>query len=146
MRNVLIIVISAAWFLAAPACASSSDTNERRGKITLIEPEDDPDRFVIERDNYNAALQRGPGWLMGQVRVLPVVVGRSFRGFMLTEIFGSDQASGLQAGDIVQRINGRSIERPGQFMRVWKGLEGAEALSIQIVRNRRPLELTWLIR
>lgn len=130
----------------APACAGPAESSGPRGKITIIEPQDDPDLFVIERERYEAAIARGPSWFIQQVRVQPVVVARRFRGFMLTQIFHSQEAHGLVAGDIVQRVNGLSIERPGQFMNAWNKLKGAEHLKVQIVRDRRPLELTWVIR
>ncbi len=132
--------------IAAPSCASPSAQHSERGRITLIEPEDDPQRFVIPRDRYDDAVLRGPSWFIQQVAVEPVVVGRSFRGFMLTRLFGGNEAQGLLVGDIVQRVNGRSIERPDQFMRVWQQLKGAEHLTVQIVRHNKPLELTWAIR
>lgn len=131
--------------LVGSACGSVAG-DEKRGKITLIEPEDDPDRFVIPRDTYEDHVARGPSWFIQQVRVEPVVVGRSFRGFMLTRIFGEQKAHGLAAGDIVQAVNGRSIERPGQFMRVWKELKGAQQLTVRIVRRNQPLNVTWVIR
>jgi general secretion pathway protein C len=132
--------------LVLVACATADPPARPRGKITLVEADADPaDLYVIDRARFDKALSRGPGWLMQQVPVRPVVVDGRFGGFQILSLFDGEGEHALKPGDIVQRVNGRSIERPDQFFEVWKTLPGAETLTVQIVRNRQPLLVTWTI-
>lgn len=145
MARLLVASILAAAVVAG--CASTEAPRKGRGKITLVEA-DAPERdlYVIARDRFEKALTRGPGWLMQQVPVRPVVVDRRFQGFQILQLFDGEQEYALRPGDIVQRVNGRAIERPDQFFAIWKSLPGSETLTVQIVRDRQPLLVTWAIR
>jgi type II secretory pathway component PulC len=51
----------------------------------------------------------------------------------------------LRAGDLVQRINGRSLERPEQFQAVWESLAQADELVIELRRDTQPTKLRFAI-
>ena len=80
--------------------------------------------------------------------VRPIVIDRRFQGFQLLNLFPDRQreVEGLKLGDVVRRVNGMPVERPDQFMKVWKSLASADQLSVEVVRGREPLIVTWAIR
>lgn len=130
-------------------CAHSSPERSG-GRITLVDSQAEEDAFVIERQSLARALELGPAWFIRQLSVRPVVTGDDrFYGFQLMSLFPNRQSEAplaIQPGDIVQRVNGQSIERPDQFMAVWASLATASHLSIQLVRDRQPLLVTLVIR
>lgn len=145
---VVTAVVVTVWAaVVAPACGSSSAGG---GKVTLIEEEaPEPDDFVIARATYNRVIELGPSWFIQQVRLQPHLVGGRFRGFMLLALFPEYpefESSVLHAGDIIQKVNGMSVERPGQFMEVWKTLPARDQLTLRVLRENRPIKLTWVIR
>ena len=118
------------------------------GKITVAPLEDQTARdFTIPREEFLAALERGPSWLIQNVTVRPVLMDRQFYGFQLVSLFPDqpERRLPIQVGDIVQQVNGQSIERPDQFMSAWESLSATDVLSIRVVRDGRPLMINWLI-
>jgi type II secretory pathway component PulC len=134
----------AVWIsLSVSGCATGAPS----GRVTLVEPDPVPE-FVIRRAALEEVLEKGPSWFIQQVGVQPVTYQGQFFGFMLVRLFEDDprfEDVAIQPGDIVQRVNGVPIERPEQFMAVWGGLASSDRLSVQIVRGREPLVVTWLI-
>ena len=122
-----------------------------QGTVTVLKaaPTASAERFVIERERYDKVLTKGPASFIQQVRVKPYIDRGRFRGFILLNSFpdsAPQEDSELQPGDVIQRINGQSVERPDQFMKVWNSLKGQKALTLRILRNNQPLKLTWKIR
>jgi type II secretory pathway component PulC len=102
-------------------------------------------RASVARDVFDGWLDRGPQYLLSQVVPLPVTVERRFVGFRLSRWFPAhpDVTEGtLRRGDVIQRVNGRSVEHPDQFLFVWKQLHGAAAVVIEGQRDGAPLKVT----
>lgn len=134
--------------LAVAGCASENLVRTG-GRVTVAPPSTQDDSFTIPRAELLSALERGPSWLIQKVTVRPVLLDRQFYGFQLVSLFPEDpalQTLPIQVGDIVQQVNGQSIERPDQFMRAWESLTSADVLSIRVIRDGRPLMITWLIQ
>ena len=51
----------------------------------------------------------------------------------------------LKPGDVVTRVNGHSIERPEQALKVWNGLRVASELFVEYERDGRARSLRWAI-
>ena len=127
---------------------TSSEVNRRGGRITLAEGEAEKDLFIIDREAWNAAYAQGPSWLIQQVRVRPVLRNGSFLGFQVLSLFPSrpvGQPIALRVGDIIRTVNGQSIERPEHYMRLWDANRYASTLRVEVIRDRRQLEITWAI-
>ncbi len=135
--------------VTAPGCGTSS-TARSGGRIRLIPADEAGPTFSIERTTLQDTVARGPSWFIRQVRVRPVVVRDVFYGFELLDMFWDlpdDQViEGIEAGDIVQLVNGMPIERPDQFMAAWAALNTSDHLSIRVIRGGRPLLITWQVR
>ena len=116
----------------------------------MVEDSPPSERFVIERATIESALEQGAGAFIRQLSLRPVATADGlFYGFQLLSVFPDRDPSAdlpIRAGDIVQQVNGRSIERPEQFMAVWQSLATASHLSIRIVRDHKPFLVTWAIR
>jgi len=142
--------IAVVWLLGlllAAACGSTSGTRGG-GKISLL-PVEPASGFVLDRARYEAIVTGSPNWLIQRVEVEPIKEGAAFVGFLLisgVEAEADLATTGLRHGDIIQQVNGMPIGRPEEFMRVWGGLAGRDALQIQILRAGQPFEVTWLIR
>lgn len=89
----------------------------------------------IEAPVFEAWLARGPQYLLSQVVPVPVTEGTRFHGFRLTQWFpghpGEISSAWVRPGDVITRINGRSVERPDQFLYLWKRLGEGRRLVIE---------------
>lgn len=149
MKHAIPTLILASFMLPASACGHAPVVRSG-GHVTLVEEASPVEAFTIDRAAIDHALAQGAGWFIRQIGLRPIsTTGDRFFGFQLLRLFpGQSFASPLpiHVGDIVQQINGSPIERPEQFMAVWNGLGTASHLSVRIVRDGRPLLITWSIR
>jgi hypothetical protein len=120
------------------------------GAVTLVDEAPEDDQFVIPRSTVEHALELGPAWFVRQLSVRPIVTrDERFFGFQLMALFpGREDISQLpiRTGDIIQRVNGQSIERPEQFMSIWHSLATASHVSVQLMRGNQSLLVTWVIQ
>ena len=149
MKLTVAILCLGIYAVLAAGCAHDAPVRSG-GEVTLVDAGAAEDAFVIPRRTVAHALELGPAWFVSQLRVRPIVTrDERFFGFQLMTLFpGREDKSALpiREGDIVQRINGQSIERPEQFMAVWQSLATASHLSIQLMRGNQSLLVTWAIR
>ena len=149
MKLLAVIICLASYAVLSVGCAHDAPIRSG-GTVTLVEDDSADDRFVIPRRTIEHALELGPAWFVRQLSVRPIVTRDDrFFGFQLMALFpGREDKTALpiQTGDIVQRVNGQSIERPEQFMSVWQSLATASHLSIQLMRGDQSLLVTWVIR
>jgi hypothetical protein len=83
---------------------------------------------VLRRAAIVRVVDRGLGQWLSQVRVAPARSGRKFTGWEIRELYPDDpcyRAVDLQAGDVVTRVNGASLEKPDQANQVFQGLRTA---------------------
>ena len=148
MTRLLVPLMLGALLLSLEGCALHSPSRSG-GTVTLVEDTSADDPFVIKRRTIEHAMELGPAWFIRQLSVRPIVTrDERFFGFQLMSLFPGRQDAKvlpIRAGDIVQRVNGQSIERPDQFMAVWQSLSQASHLSIQLLRGDQPLLVTWVI-
>jgi type II secretory pathway component PulC len=93
-------------------------------------------------------LDAGLGAWLGQVDVEPKVIRGRFQGWLIHAVHASDPCWAdvdLRAGDVVSRVNHRSIERPEQAQAVWSALRRAREISVDFVRAGRSRTLTFAI-
>lgn len=150
--------LSALVWLGTLACASTQTADVPRTLIASndIVAVDAPARAVslaaggsgqcpgrapsggLRRASLQKTLDRGLGsWLRG-VDIEPFVIGGKFGGWRLRALFPGDPCYrdvDLKVGDIITRVNGRSIEKPEQAHEVWQALRRAEALVVDYRRE-----------
>ncbi len=145
----VLTVLAAFAVVMAPA-----GTLQAKGKKVEAPSKDLP---KIEKPTFEAWLARGPQYLLSQVVPVPVTEGTRFQGFRLTQWFpghpGEIASTWIRPGDVITRINGRSVERPDQFLYLWKRLGESRRLMIEGWRTnaspdqpgRRPFAVTFEI-
>jgi general secretion pathway protein C len=112
------------------------------------EPEVAKKSGVIARAELVPVLDRGVGKFLQHVEVTPRFAGGRFLGWKLVSFFpGDERFAGLdlQPGDVIQRVNGRSVEKPDELAEVWQSLRSAPALEVLLLRNGGPITLRWPI-
>lgn len=89
-------------------------------------------RYVIE-----AVQAEGPGRLLQRVPVRPFRAQGKFMGFQIVDLFPGEniQSTHIRRGDVITKINGRRVDRPEQFMRLFQDLHMWESLEIELLRG-----------
>lgn len=102
---------------------------------------------VIARGTLNDVLNAGIPRFLQRVRVEAHSDGGRFVGWRLIALFDDAQvATGpIRTGDTVLGVNGRTIERPEQFLAVWETLASATQLTFQMLRAGQAYEVRYAI-
>lgn len=104
---------------------------------------------AVTRDEIDVLLQRGPGWLMSQIALEPVIAaGRRFLGFRLLSIFDDGvrvRRSGVKTGDVIQRVNGLPLRTPDDLTKILASLRQAAAIELKLLRGGEPLTVRLAI-
>ena len=103
---------------------------------------------VIHRAELERVLAQSPGTFLSHVDPAPTFHEHTFSGWRINSFFpGDPRFSGvdLRTGDIVTRINGRPIEQPEQFIKVWENARYRRDLTVEIVRDGVAYTLSWTI-
>lgn len=103
---------------------------------------------VLRRSAVVRVVDRGLGQWLSQVQVESVRRGRKFTGWQIRQLYPDDpcyRAVDLQAGDVVTRINGASLEKPDQANKVFQGLRTAPGLDIELLRQGAPRRVSLTI-
>jgi hypothetical protein len=93
---------------------------------------------TIARTALQAEMQHGIGLFLRNIRTQAVLSHGQFVGWRLLALFPQRpdvHVQGLQAGDVLLRVNGASIERPEAFKRVWDELERTNEIVFEIERD-----------
>ena len=100
-------------------------------------------RFVIE-----AVQAEGPGRLLQRVPVMPFRSQGKFIGYQIVDLFPGEnlQTNHVLPGDVVVRVNGRRVDRPEQFMRLFQDLHTWERVEIELLRGDIRKTVVFLIQ
>ena len=102
---------------------------------------------VLRRPVVARTVDAGMGrWLAGGVTVDPDLRKGRFRGWIIRRLYPNDvcyREVDLRPGDVVLKINGKSLERPEEANDLFKSVATAPALVIEFVRDGAPMKLTF---
>lgn len=98
--------------------------------------------WAIRRGALQRIQKEGAQQFIQQVRVRPTFTRGRFYGWRVLAYRGPGK---LRQGDVVRRVNGASIERPEQFMKVWEAMAERSRLEIHLVRQGREVRASWPI-
>jgi len=89
--------------------------------------------------NLMPGIRMDAAQLANQIQVMPVA-GGGFRVFpgRDTRLFSE---LGLEANDIVEQVNGRTLTNPAEALGLFQQIQGGEALSLTVRRGERQLVL-----
>jgi general secretion pathway protein C len=103
--------------------------------------------FTIDRAEVDSALEN-MSQLFTQIRAVPHFEGGKSIGFRLFAIRSGSifDKIGLKNGDVIQRINGSEMSDPSRALQLLQELRNESDLSVEVVRNRQPMTLSYSIR
>jgi hypothetical protein len=85
-----------------------------------------------------------PRWMQG-VEGDRALANHRFQGWLVKSLYPNDpcyQDIDLRNGDVVQKVNGKSIEKPEQAFDVAESLRTAPAIVVEFLREGKPQRLT----
>jgi len=97
---------------------------------------------AIARTDIQRLVDFGANNFIALVDVRPAFRRGRFLGWRVLGYRGPGQ---LRTGDVVLRVNGRSLERPAQFIAVWNSLATARVLVVELMRSGRRVRLVYAI-
>ena len=101
----------------------------------------------INRSKLNAQM-RNFSTLLSQARVSPHFTNKKPDGFVISEIVKGSlyEEIGLKNGDIIKKVNGESVTGAEQAMRMYRELQSATFIDVEIERNGRLQQISYVIR
>ena len=103
---------------------------------------------VVRRDALVRLIDGGlPRWMQG-VQGDRSLANHRFQGWLIKSLYPGDPCYrdiDLQQGDVVQKVNGKSIEKPEQAFDVVQSLKTAPALVVDFLREGKPQHFTLSI-
>ncbi|HEX3766452.1 MAG TPA: hypothetical protein VHW23_47490 [Kofleriaceae bacterium] len=130
---------------AAPAAAAPAPGNARPAPPA---PGKGLRSGTIARARLIAVLDAGPGTFLRQLEVAPRLAGDRFVGWQLVQLIdrsGPLHDIDLAPGDVLLTVNGQPVARAEQLWAVWDSLRTANAVTAQLSRGDRPLELRFTV-
>ncbi len=102
----------------------------------------------LSREQFNQVYREGPQRFIAGLHVKPVVKDGRFLGYKLTDFESNSPMKGgtyIQKGDVILSVNGRSLEKPDQFMKTWQMLRTAKVLEVRVYREDHTFTVRWHI-
>jgi len=101
----------------------------------------------MSRAQLNRQMQNLPQ-LLTQARAMPNMVNGRADGFVITNIVPGSlyQQAGLQNGDILKKVNGQKLSNAGQAMQLYRTLQQAAAIDLELMRAGQLLQLHYDVR
>lgn len=121
---------------AAPGAKSSIDVRQIG-----------PQSYEVSRNDLDKALAN-PSELMMQARLVPAYRDGKSQGFKMFSIRPDSLYSriGLQNGDVLQRINGLSLDSVERGLEAYQKMRESPRLELDVERNGQPMRLTYSVR
>lgn len=101
-----------------------------------------PPGHVLRPDVDRVLVQQGPPWILRRV-MREETFGKDgrFAGWRITGLPEEWRAIDLRPGDVVARVNGKTLETPEEAWDAWKSVAGATAIKLSLVRDGAPRDL-----
>lgn len=106
-----------------------------------------PLRKVIDRREVDQAMSDLPK-LLSQARAAPYMVNGTINGFRLDYIAPTSfyEKIGVQAGDVLQRVNGVDIRDPSTMLNLLQQLKNEQIVKLDVLRNNQRSTITYELR
>jgi S1-C subfamily serine protease len=162
MRRTLLVVLALAMFGCAvhraapsngspppqePAAENAPAEPVASSADASVAPKATVDGYlgVVERAGLVEIVEQGLGRVLARLKLAPVMEGKRFRGFRVTQLDPQWAACGIQEGDVLLRLNGQSIERPEQAMTAFESLRVASEIALELQRNEATTVLRYRV-
>ena len=121
---------------------NATDTAQSTAEDTNTAPAPEPINTVT-REELDAIIQKGPGYLLGVVQTDSVKKNGKFIGFKIVGFrLDAPAVLGVQPGDVVHHVNGISIEKPMAMVDIFEQLKTATTIDFAIIRDGEEVSLT----
>lgn len=113
---------------------------------TKVLKESDTHR-IIDQNVFNNIMSK-MDQVLTDAKLLPYTENGQITGFRMTEINpdGFFSQLGLKNYDILVKINDYNMDSPEKGLQLLSGLKGEDSISLEILRNKKPLKLNYQIR
>jgi type II secretory pathway component PulC len=110
--------------------------------------DDGPGARTMERKEVERRLGEEVPRILAETTVVPVTEDGRVTGLALTKVPDGTLLTdaGLQAGDVLTRINDTVVDGLPSLMALWPRLQGASQLQAVVLRNGQPVSLTITLR
>ncbi len=127
---------------AALTSATGTAPNPQAGPAPMV-----PLRKVVDRREVEQAMNDLPK-LLSQARAVPNTVNGAINGFRLDYIAPTSfyEKIGVQAGDVLQRVNGVDIRDPSTMLNLLQQLKNEQTVKLDLVRNNQRSTITYELR
>ena len=124
-------------FMAPPATGHPSAPVARASAAPQAPP-----GHVLRPEVDRVLVQQGPPWILRRV-MREETFGKDghFMGWRITGLPEEWRSIDLRPGDIVSRVNGKTLETPDEAWDAWKAIAGATAIKLALVRDGAPREV-----
>jgi general secretion pathway protein C len=141
-------------------CFQQEEAETTAGQTSAIAPADTPpaddDSGIVRVDAATWRLNRGMvmeqfgnfGNLSAQARGMPYIVQGQPRGFRLIRLTPGSflQKIGLQAGDVIQKVNGLTMNSPADALQAFQQLQNEATVRLELLRRNNSTTLTYELR
>ena len=149
LQGSLTLALSLAFAAALGGCDEASAVNAMPAKAPTAAPAmrassapQAPPGHVLRPEVDRVLVQQGPPWLLRRV-MREETFGKDghFMGWRITGLPEEWRAIDLRPGDIVSRVNGKTLETPDEAWDAWKAIAGATEIKLALVRDGAPREV-----
>jgi S1-C subfamily serine protease len=114
------------------------------------DPKPAPPGGALRRSDVSRAVAAGLGAFLARIALddQPARVSGRFHGFRVVALRGDPafwRDVDLRAGDVVTRVNGMPIEHPEEALEVFRSLDVASELRVDLERDGAPRDLRFSI-
>jgi len=101
-----------------------------------------PAGHVLRPEIDRVLVQQGPPWILRRV-MREETFGKDgrFAGWRITGLPEEWRAIDLRPGDVVSRVNGKTLETPDEAWDAWKSVASATEIKLAVVRDGAPRDL-----
>jgi hypothetical protein len=105
-------------------------------------PAQAPPGHVLRPEVDRVLVQQGPPWILRRVmREETFAKDGRFAGWRITGLPEEWRAIDLRPGDVVSRVNGKTLETPEEAWEAWKSVAGAKEIKLAVVRDGAPRDI-----
>jgi hypothetical protein len=149
LQGPLLLAVSLAFTVALGGCSEGPAAATTPAK-TPVEARADqakaapaaPPGHVLRPEVDRVLVQQGPPWLLRRV-MREEVFGKDgrFAGWRITGLPEEWRPIDLRPGDVVTRVNGKTLETPEEAWEAWKSVASAREIKLALLRDGAPRDL-----
>jgi type II secretion system protein C len=105
-----------------------------------------PNRYAVERSVVDNSMQH-MAQLITEIRALPVIHDGTPNGYRLSDIQPGSlfEQIGLQDGDVLTAVSGQQLSDPAHALRLLGSLQNQANITLNVLRNGAPVQISYTI-